>query len=438
MPSTNAPARLVQAVVLAASLASLSACRAPTPGAAPAVPADPGAAPLAAPEDDASAAPTLGTAPGAVSTLSAGLAATVAASLPAVPTPAAADAGGTSLGPSFDGASAAPLPSAPDEPERYVTHTTGMRGFDPQVDHQVAVWEQDGEGGWRQLAGVTLSDIDYLPEDDPAIASPAPGLTWLGYSGGVGAHGGCFALVVWDGTALSEALSHCAGSPGAGELVDLDGDGGPEVVLDQTDDYVFCYACGMKHFSFAAKAWDGAALVDVSMEAPVVASAVLQEAARLGAAGLWRQARLAFQTDDSPDGPTLAGALISRHASAFADQAASSPYPLLAHAFYGNYEAALEPFRDVPMADALRADGPLVAGTVAEGWEESLAEWLERTTSAAVAAEPDLAAAWFLRGWAAQLANPASTAAREHVGRAATLDPGEPLYAAAVEALVGG
>lgn len=434
-------ARLLAAPALAIVFL-LAACGAPpAPDASPAAPEDPGAAPLTAPEDDADVptlppAPTLGSAPGAAATLSAELAATVAASLPAAPTP---DPSGEQvpMGPSFEGASAMALPTAPDEPERYVTHTVGRRGYEPRVDHQVVVWEADGQGGWRELAGATLTDIDYLAAADPAVGSPAPGVTWLAFEGGVGAHGGCFALLTWDGDGLDETLSHCAESPGAGELADLDGDGGAEVVLTLTDHYVFCYACGMRHYAFAAKAWSAEGLVDVAMAAPEGAPDGLVEAARLAQAGLWLQARAALDAEPAAlEGDAArAAALIRRHADAYAAQAAEGIYPVLSSAFLGDYDAALEPFRDVPMADALGADGPLVAGTAAEGWESSLAEWMERATSAALDAEPDLAGAWFLRGWAAQLVDPASPAAREHVGRAATLDPGEPLYAAAVEAL---
>jgi len=50
------------------------------------------------------------------------------------------------------------------------------------------------------------------------------------------------------------------------------------------------------------------------------------------------------------------------------------------------------------------------------------------TTGLALQLKPDLAAAYFLRGWAVHLISPASPAALADIRRAAELEPNEKLF----------
>jgi len=112
-------------------------------------------------------------------------------------------------------------------------------------------------------------------------------------------------------------------------------------------------------------------------------------------------------------------------------------YPLLDRIFYGDYAAALDVMGDYSVEELFSQPSPLVVGTVAENFEESLTQHIQDSTTRALQAQPDLAAAWFLRGWATHLSNPGSPEALADIERAAELDPNEPLFTPSVAYLKG-
>ena len=59
------------------------------------------------------------------------------------------------------------------------------------------------------------------------------------------------------GDVLSEELDNFSSSAGACQVMDVDGDGANEVVLDATDYYVFCYACGVRKYDYTVQRWNG-------------------------------------------------------------------------------------------------------------------------------------------------------------------------------------
>src|SRR5690606_31354764 len=95
-------------------------------------------------------------------------------------------------------------------------------------------------------------------------------------------------------------------------LEDLDGDGIAEVVLDASDYYVYCYACGVVAWSEILYRWvDGR-----PMEVPIAAVAsdnqaahdLTEQAAILAEAGLWRRALEAAEqaVEAAPDDEDVA------------------------------------------------------------------------------------------------------------------------------------
>jgi hypothetical protein len=66
------------------------------------------------------------------------------------------------------------------------------------------------------------------------------------------------------------------------------------------------------------------------------------------------------------------------------------------------------------------------------GWLEGWTEAVTTSATLAVQARPDLAAAYFLRGWGTYLDNPSSPAALEDIEHAVTLAPDEPLFGASL------
>ena len=146
-----------------------------------------------------------------------------------------------------------PLAVPAGQPPLWAVYSVGMRNFDltPLPNHFVAIYTQ-ANGDWQELARQEFSS------GDPAVAAPdyvgdgglaqvqiEPSHTWLALEGGAGAHSGVFELLDFDGQTLRVQVNGFSSSPGVGTIRDVNGDGVPDVVLDASDYYVFCYACGV-------------------------------------------------------------------------------------------------------------------------------------------------------------------------------------------------
>lgn len=413
----------------------------------------------------------------------------------------------------------------------WVAHTTGMRQFSAAGRaHAIGVYVREADG-WREVSLLDLvgaedgvsAGPDYLDPaavmpvqiggaTDPAGADAAAAETqfWLHVEGGAGAHGGVCEVVRLADDALLQELDGFSASPGACAVQDVNGDGANEVVLNATDPYVFCYACGVRLFNYTVMRWDGDEFVEVALEplpaaAPAALSSRNDEVLRLVEGGLWKAALDLVNTSPtaaiiatdivtttdavtstavtsiavtSTDAVTSTGAvtttlsdpsgvwdwnkaLVRLTGEARRDEAerVEHPYPLLAHAFYGDYPAAVAVMRAHTATELFAMPSALVSGTVAAGWESTLADWITTTTTAAIGVNSQLADAYFLRGWGKWLggASAAMTgdlppdaapttdvaidpavldAAVADIRRAFDLSP-DPLYAASLSLLTG-
>lgn len=338
--------------------------------------------------------------------------------------------------------------------ELWLAHTIGIRNFDPLQNHVLAIYEKAGES-WQEVTRVELAmgdnpedpsvSPDYLGEETVTQVQVEPTHLWLQVEGGAGAHSGVYGLFSFDGAALKEEVSSFSSSPGVGRIEDLNNDGVAEVLLDASDPYVFCYACGVRLVQWAIERWDGAQMISVTLsalsaDAPPEVTVFNQELIDLAQAGLWQE--VLTKVDEaaafSYTEPALEWNLIYARLNGEArrDATANEPaYPLLAQLFYGDYEAVLEILRGVG-ADALFIpETPLVMGTAAEGWEPTLADWIHQTVASALVHNPDLATAYFLRGWGAYIREHDMAAAVADVQKAAELAPDEELFTKSVEFL---
>jgi hypothetical protein len=425
---------------LAAALAAallLSACGA-SPGAqqpAPTVaPATQAAATPAAPAPAPTAAPTAVPTPDPAAlqpTWIAELSATALALLPPTATPV--DASDYPTG--FTGITTLPLQTPAGSPALAALYPTGLRDFKADTRHFVAVYERAGDA-WHELARAELPDADGLQDGSVSQVDVLPGEVWLRVDAGAGAHSGVFTLLRLAGRTLSTEAAAFHSSPVAADLKDLDADGVPEVLVNRTDVYLFCYACGVRKTDYGALQWDGGRFVERGLaplpaDTPAALREPLDRAISLAQAGLYKDAAAALapalaqpQTPESRWNAGLLAVLIA----ARADQAASGAYPLLDNLFYGDYAAALAPMRGLTPAAIFGSPSALVAGTIAEGWEEPLTASITSTTELALRLDPNLAAAHFLRGWALHLADPASPEAVTEIERAAQLAPEDALF----------
>lgn len=353
----------------------------------------------------------------------------------------------------FEGIQVLPLTVPAGSPPLWAVFSTGLRNFqlEPLPNHFLAIYTHS-DAGWQELARVNLDEEtpdntawpDYLDPAGVTQISVEPTRVWLAVEGGAGAHGGTYHLLSFDGTTLRREISAAAVSPGVGTAQDLNGDGFVDIILNQSDAYVFCYACGVRKIMFQVYIWDapnqqivGVTLQPFLMGQPQPLRDLVNPAVDLANAGLWKdalpaitQAQTLVSQYPEADAWTLTwdDALIKLHAEALAQAVTDSPYPLLANVFYGDYAAAVEPMRAYSPDQLFTPQTPLIVGTVAEQWSGEVSSRITEATTAALAVKPDLAAAYFLRGWAAYLADPASLQARADVQRAAELAPGDALF----------
>jgi hypothetical protein len=174
------------------------------------------------------------------------------------------------------------------------------------------------------------------------------------------------------------------------------------------------------------------------------------EAVALAEAGLWKdaaevigaakQAAKNIQPPFTNDTVDWDYGLLKLHADAMAGGIASSGYPLLSNVSYGDYAAAVDLMRPYSAAQIFSAQTPLVVGTTAETWVAELTGAITQSATSALALKPDLAPAYFLRGWASYLADPVANLdqASIEVEKASALVPSDALYRDAAALLAGG
>lgn len=384
---------------------------------------------------------------------------TVAIAPTAPPTPGCAgDPGAASMAGfpagTYNDVGVLPLVVPPGWEPVWAAFSVGMRPFDPIRSHFLTIYAC-GAGTWIERARVNLDDVnppdmdpatpDFVAEGSVTQVQIEPSRIWLAIDGGVGAHGGTFQLLSFDGMALRGHVSGVGASPGVGSIQDVDGDGVLDVVLDQSDAYVFCYACGVRKIYFRVFYWDSVnqrmlegRIEHFLMGQPQPMRDVVNPAVDMANAGLWKDAlvKVTEARDLAPSYPecdirTLNWnyAMIKLHADAMAADAVSGIYPLLSRVFYGDYAAAVDLARPYSPAQVFDPAGPLIAGTVAEGMEGILSDQIIQSADAALVVEPDLAEAYFMRGWARYLVNPTSPQVHDDVHQAATLRPADAFFA---------
>ena len=394
--------------------------------------------PAAAPTGTAAQSPTATTsALASAATLAAQLKAQL---IPTLPAPATVSPPGTgTIG--INDIGVLSLGAGPDGRPLFAAFTEGLRDFSANQTHFAAIYTPNGPNSFQELSRVSLPDSDFIDPDGVTQVQIDPKLIWLQVESGAGANSGCFDILSFDGTSLQDQAHQCLADPNRSRLEDVIGSGMQQVVLDQSDNLIFCHACGISKFKFSVLSWNGSSMVPVDLATlPASAGADLSRltsrAVQLAQAGLWQEAQATIGQAQVLDGqdPTVKqdAGLIDLYANAFGQQASGGPYPLLDNVFFGDYPAALNAMRQLSPAEIFSQQTPLIVGTVAQGFESSLEQNLATSTTQAIQAEPSLAAAYYIRGWAEFLANPNSSDALTDVQGAAQLDPNEPLYAESV------
>ena len=317
----------------------------------------------------------------------------------------------------------------PVDSSLWLLHSVGFRAFDP---HFVTLFLRE-DGAWQELGRESLEDRDLMWEDS-VTTIVGNGRLWVELRSGIGAHGGCYNLLRVENHLLTSDQTNCNSFPdGANQIIDLNADGFPDLILDFTNSYVFCYACGVRFPEFGFKTWNGTFWEDVQFTTLVGdAEAVIlnNQAVALAQAGLWKEAAEIIASANSLD-PDLNWnrIMINRTAQAHIDHLSYDLFPLLQLIFYGDYEAALSQMRPYSAAELFDiAENPMIIGTAAEGWPDALGDWMLESINPALAVRPEWATAYFLRGWAAYQIWDTDPAALADIEQAARLAPDEPLF----------
>jgi len=358
----------------------------------------------------------------------------------------------------YGGIQVIPLTALSGSPPLWAAFSTGLRSFEGSVlpSHFVSLYTYTGSL-WQEITRLDLDSPplaqgpgpgiggggpDYLDPSGLRQVLVEPGHLWLEVEGGVGAHGGVYELLLYDGSQLVLQAWNSNSSPGAGSLKDLNADGIQEVLLNTGDPYVFAYAAGVRKLDFVFLRWDSAQqrMVEVPLaplpeDAPQPAREPANQAVAFAQAGLWKDAKALIDQARQAAGQaanldTLAwdGILIDYYAAAMAADSIQSPFPLIAHVFYGDYGAAVDLLRAYPPEQIFSPQPAILIDSPAVGFEQSLAGQIITSAGAALQQKPDLAGAYFLRAWAAYLIDPANPQIRADVARAAELDPQDGLY----------
>ncbi len=319
--------------------------------------------------------------------------------------------------------------------------TTGPRPFRETAAgeavnffHFAAVYRQLDDETWSApLAELAIRSAPRQTEVE-LVGDGAARPAFIAVRGHTGAHAGTLDVLRFDGERLETAISHVSARANAGVIADLDGDGAPEVALNDSDPGVFCDACAVEEKRERLYRLAGADWVEVELAAPPgLPPELAARAARvvaLARAGLWREAasRAVAVARDAPgdDGLRWFSTLVNRTAAARLAHAGSPGQPLLTHVLAGEYGAAFALMAGRHPARVFALDGPLIAGTAAsdQAGLRELAERLLDATERALAERPEDPAILAVRALGFAIASPNDLArARAAISAAAASDP---------------
>ncbi|MDM8531225.1 hypothetical protein QUF63_08630 [Anaerolineales bacterium HSG25] len=355
------------------------------------------------------------------------------AEIPVLPTPESED--GYVMG--IEGVIVTPLTTAEGQPPLWAANTFGFINFELEQAHQVSIYSHDGET-WQMLARTELENLPTMlgEETMTQLVVPSDDI-WLAIDSFTGAHSGCFDVLRFDGQTLHTEHTMCSGNPSAGFITDLNENGLPEILLNFSDYYVFCYACGVVYAQYDVLRWQndtyesaGFELLDETAD-PTVRE-LNNQAVTYAEADLWQDAQVTIQEALTLDGKNDTiiwnNTLIQFYVDDYSHYEEYTGFPVLTYIFAGKYDEALEQLHPYTPEEIFNLEGPLIVDSPAVGWEEYLSEWLVTITTPAIEAKPDLAPAYFLRAWGTYLVEPTNPAIIEDIQSAAELNPDEPLY----------
>ena len=329
----------------------------------------------------------------------------------------------------------------------WVAYTTGIRSFEPNFNHQIALyryanqsWQLAAAYQFTQGAGAELGGPDYLSDGSVKQVFIDSESTWLFVEGGVGAHGGLLYVLRFDGVKLSAVVSNGNGTPSVGRVEDINGDSRPEILLDRSDAYIFAYATGVRYIDYEVLSWKTSGVVETMtlqiVNEPTISPTIQtlnNQAVGYAKADLLQDAKSAIDSisEDAtlPDAikwnKILINFILKERTNA---QNSYDPFPLLSSFFIGDYAEVVKMMRSHTPQELFNTPSVLVTGTMAEGNEASMGERLVKMTTAALVVKPNSAEAYYIRAWGKYLINPDDTTIIADLKMAADQAPTDSFY----------
>lgn len=365
------------------------------------------------------------------------LAATTIAQMPATATP---DAAGLTA--SLQGEVVVVALSNGAEGQFFATISKGiMENFD--APHPLTIYQKQGTEfvkitQYDYTNGEYIGDLELLP-------NPDANQVLFVVHGGVGAHSSFGTVFAFDGQTLTAVLeTHSDAGGGALTVQDVNGDGVLDVIGDDTDYYVFCYACGVRIYADTVHRWDGNAFVAQKLTAS--SDTTIQTAIDYAKAQRWDMVTQLLPRINTPssDVDKWNVALLT-HWSTLRIPETDAAFPFLAEVYYGDYDAAVALLRAVGAKDAANPKGKWFAGPIAEGidvatdtaidqFRVTIFDNVVQFSTMALTQDDTVASARFLRGWAKTLVNPRDPAGLADLQAVATVDL---FYAAVRDEIIG-
>lgn len=376
--------------------------------------------PTASPNSDTGATPTTfmlpTSTPSNVDAIDAtAIAATVEAGLPATATP---DASG--LLASLQGETIVVGLYSTADASYFATIASGMlENYDDP--HPLIIYRKTG-GTFTEVARHDFVDYEYIMGIEllPEYANNnAQFLVW----GGIGAHSSFSTRFSFDGTTLSKQAEYASSAAGgATDFIDLDDDGKREIIADNTDYYVFCYACGVRLYGELIYVWDGTTFVEQRLQDS--SDPKLQQAITYARAERWNKVAEALQSVGAPQNDTDKWTIIQLERLVVKRTPNDDDASLfLSNVFFGDYDAAIDLMRRHPVDELIDDQGAFFSEENMSGFSDLVSENVVRFTTTALTQDESLTSARFLRGWAQLLVDPRSPSGLADIQAVAKEDP---------------
>ena len=243
-------------------------------------------------------------------------------------------------------------------------------------------------------------------------------------------------MLRWDGQVLSRFISSFNSIPDVGSVMDLNGDGQLDLLLNNSDPYIFCYACGLQLYMARFFHWDGEDLAEAAPRSlpddrPADLRAWNSHALALAEVGLYPDALIEIEQAQilaSSDAIVhWNAAWIRHHLDVSRQLALASPFPVLSHVFAGDWDSSFDALWTMGVTN-LFGDTPIPAGSAAFGFEHVVGELLIQYGNNALALQPERAVIHALGAWGRYLVNRDDPAVRSGLLRAAELAPEDSRY----------